>query len=200
VSEYVNWLSTLIESSELQACDDEGLVERARAGDSAAFGELVRRHERAALRVAAVVSGSTSDALDIAQEGFVKAYKNMASYRASGSVRSWMLRIVANEAKNHVRGRVRRLSREDDHAGLQLRVAHGADVSVVEQTEHEELVRALAQLRDADRAVLGCRFVAELSEAETAAVLGVAAGTVKSRTSRALSRLRTELGGGRDGY
>lgn len=174
-------------------------MDRARAGESVAFGELVRRHQRAALRVAAVVSGSTAEAFDISQEGFVKAYQSTASYRGTGSVRSWMLRIVANEAKNEVRGRLRRLSRNDRHAGLQLRVADGADEPAVERIEHEELATALAKLRDADRAVLGCRFVAELSEAETATVLGIAVGTVKSRTSRALHRLRTQMEGGSDG-
>jgi RNA polymerase sigma factor (sigma-70 family) len=190
----------LIESTDLETCSDDKLMVRARAGESAAFGELVRRHQRAALRVAAVVSGSTAEAFDISQEGLVKAYQSTASYRGTGSVRSWMLRIVANEAKNEVRGRVRRLSRNDRHAGLQLRVADGVDDSVVERIEHEELITALAKLRDEDRAVLGCRFVAELSEAETATVLGIAPGTVKSRTSRALRRLRTQMEGGSDGF
>lgn len=189
----------MIESTDLETCSDDELMNRARAGETVAFGELVRRHERAALRVAAVVSGSTAEAFDICQEGFVKAYQSTASYRGTGSVRSWLLRIVANEAKNEVRGRVRRLSRDDRHAGLQLRAADGVEVSVVERSEHEELVNALATLRDEDRAVLGCRFVTELSEAETASVLGLARGTVKSRTSRALGRLRTQLGGDFDG-
>jgi RNA polymerase sigma factor (sigma-70 family) len=146
------------------------------------------------LRVAAVVSGSTAEAFDICQEGFVKAYQSTASYRGMGSVRSWLLRIVANQAKNEVRGRVRRVSRDDRHAGLQLRVADGVEVSVAERAEREELALALAQLSDDDREVLGCRFVAELSAAETAVVLGIAPGTVKSRTSRALGRLRTQMG------
>ena len=178
---------------------DDELMGRACAGASVAFEELVRRHQRAALRVAAVVSGSTAEAHDIAQEGFVKAYQSTASYRGTGSVRSWLLRIVANQAKNEVRSRVRRLSRDDRHARLELRVADGVEVTVVERAEQEELVVALAHLRDEDRAVLGCRFLAELSEAETATVLGIAPGTVKSRTSRALDRLRTQMGDDSDG-
>lgn len=195
----MEWLPNLMGSVDLSACTDDELMVRARDGESVAFGELVRRHQRAALRVAAVVSGSTVEAFDICQEGFVRAYQGVASYRGTGSVRSWLLRVVANEAKNEVRGRMRRVSRDDRHAGLQLRTADGVDVSVVERAEEEELVTALAQLRDTDREVLGCRFVAELSEAETAVVLGIASGTVKSRTSRALDRLRIELGGDRDG-
>jgi len=173
--------------------DDDELVARALTGDRQAFGELVARHQRAALRVAAVISGSTEEANDIVQDAMVKAYGSLASHRGQGSVRSWMLRIVANEAKNHVRGRVRRLRRDDRHAGLQLRVTQDAAVDALSSVDRQRLAAALASLPANDRAVLGCRFVADLSEAETAAILGVASGTVKSRTSRALARLRSEL-------
>ena len=180
---------------DLTVYDDEELVARVRSGDRAAFGALVGRHQRAVLRVAAVISGSTEEANDIVQDAMVKAYRGVGSYRGTSSVRSWMLRVVANEAKNNVRGRVRRLRRDDRAAGRELRVATGADSAAFDHLEHEELARALGRLGANDRAVLGCRFVADLSEAETASVLGVALGTVKSRTSRALDRLRLELGG-----
>ena len=180
---------------DLTVFDDDELVARVRSGDRDAFGALVGRHQRAALRVAAVISGSTEEANDIVQDAMVKAYRGLDSYRGTSPVRSWMLRVVANEAKNHVRGRVRRLRRDDRVAGRELRIITGADAAVIDRLEHEELARALGRLGTNDRAVLGCRFVADLSEAETAAVLGVARGTVKSRTSRALDRLRAELEG-----
>lgn len=180
-------------SPDVTECDDDVLVERARSGDRVAFGELVRRHQRAALRVAAVISGSTEEANDIVQNAFVGAHQGLSTFRATGSVRSWMLRVVANEAKNHVRGKVRRLHRDDRHAGLQIRVEAGADVEALEHVERAALAAALARLNTDDRQVLGCRFLADLSEAETASVLGIAKGTVKSRTSRALTRLRAVL-------
>jgi RNA polymerase sigma-70 factor (ECF subfamily) len=173
--------------------DDDALAARARDGDTAAFGEIVRRHQRAALRVAAVISGSTDDARDIVQDAMVKAYRSSASHRGDGAVRSWLLRIVANEAKNHVRSRVRRLRRDDRHAGLDLRVSPPAEEPALDRIDHAALATALGRLRRDDRAVLGCRFVAGLSEAETAEVLGLPTGTVKSRSSRALGRLRTLL-------
>ncbi len=173
--------------------DDDRLAARARTGDRAAFGELVRRHQAAALRVAAVISGSTEEANDIVQDAMVKAHRHLASHRGGGTVRSWMLRIVANEAKNHVRGRARRRRRDDRHAARELRFADGVDTDAIAAVERRELAAALARLRPDDRAVLGCRFVADLSERETADVLGLAVGTVKSRTSRALDRLRAEL-------
>lgn len=176
--------------------DDDVLMARARSGDRAAFGELVRRHQRAALRVAAVISGSTEEARDIVQDAMVSVHRNLATHRGDGSVRSWMLRIVANEAKNHVRSRVRRLRRDDRHAALELVTDAGVDESVIDRDERAALAAAFGRLRRQDREVLGCRFAADLSEAETAEVLGVPRGTVKSRTARALDRLRDELGDG----
>jgi RNA polymerase sigma-70 factor, ECF subfamily len=178
---------------DLTVFDDDELVARVRSGDRDAFGALVRRHQRAALRVAAVIGGSTEEANDIVQDAMVKVHRSIGTHRGSGSVRSWMLRVVANEAKNHVRSRVRRLGRDDRATRRELRVAAGSDAAALARLEHEDLARALGRLGSNDRAVLGCRFVADLSEEETATVLGVAKGTVKSRTSRALERLRTEL-------
>jgi RNA polymerase sigma factor (sigma-70 family) len=179
--------------ADMTECDDAELLARSRRGDAAAFGELVRRHQRAALRLAAVIGGSTEEAKDIVQDAFVRVHANLDSYRGSGSVRSWMLRVVANDAKNHVRSRVRRLRRDDRHARLDVSSAEGADAAAQRTWEHEALVAALQRLSGDDRDVLGSRFVAELTEAETAEVLGIALGTVKSRTSRALGRLQHEF-------
>ena len=85
------------------------------------------------------------------------------------------------------------MRRDDRHARLSLSVTEGADVAVERRSEHEALIAALQRLSRDDRDVLGSRFVAELSEAETAEVLGIALGTVKSRTSRALGRLHHEF-------
>jgi RNA polymerase sigma-70 factor (ECF subfamily) len=183
--------------SDLHVLDDDALVARARVGDAAAYGELVRRHQRAALRVAAVVGGSTEEASDIVQDAFVAAHRGLHTYRGTGSVRSWMLRVVANQARNSARARGRRRRRDDRYAGLALRTDVGPDDAVVLIAEHELVASALARLSTDDRAVLGCRFVAGLSEQETADVLGVPLGTVKSRTSRALARLRAGLDGDR---
>ena len=180
-------------SADLTECDDVALLARARDNDRLAFGELIRRHQYSALRVAAVISGSTEEAKDIVQDAFVNVHRKLGSYRGTGSVRSWLLRVVANQAKNHVRGRIRRIRREDRHAGLILRVEEGADLAAGRHMENITVAAALEKLPPDDREVLGCRFVAELSEAETAEVLDVPIGTVKSRTSRALVKLQLEL-------
>ncbi len=178
---------------DLRDCDDRLLLSRSLDGDVDAFGELVRRHQRAALRLAAVIIGSTEEANDIVQDAFVKTHTRLSSYRARGSVRSWMLRIVANEAKNHGRGRARRRRRDDRDVRMTRTLSPGADVEAIRRLDQDAAMHALRRLGDSDRDVLSCRFVVGLDEAETAAVLDLPRGTVKSRTSRALGRLRASL-------
>jgi RNA polymerase sigma-70 factor (ECF subfamily) len=118
----------------------------------------------------------------------------MPRFRPGAPFRPWMLRIVANEARNRGRSARRR-------EGLALRVAasepgpvsRSPEPSVIERTEAEALVLALERLPERDRLVIAYRYLLELSEAETAALLGVRVGTVKSRLSRALVRMRDDL-------
>ena len=157
----------------------------------------MRRHQTAALRLAAGVCGSTEEARDIVQDAIVKGHRTLGQYRGEASVRSWLLRIVANDAKNAVRARARRRGREDRYEAMQLVGTTGVDPvaeRVVVDAEAADLIAALAALDERDREVLACRFVAGLTEQETAATLGVPSGTVKSRTSRALARARAVLG------
>lgn len=178
---------------ELSRLDDDELIDRARAGSRDAYGELMRRHQAAAVRLASVICGSVDDAHDVVQDGFLQAYRRLGTYRGEGEVRSWLLRIVANGAKNHVRGRIRRLRRDDRDSRMAIRVNDSAEYVASQHLEHEELAAALRRLRADDRAILACRYIAGLGERETAVVLDLAGGTVKSRTSRALARLSQEL-------
>lgn len=182
-----------MDHTRLARFDDVSLLARAIDGDLDAYGELLARHQRAALRVAAVICGSTDDAGDIVQDAFVELYARLHTYRGTGSVRSWMLRVVANRAKNHVRGDARRRRRDDRDARLTVRIDDGADELAERRLEDEQLAVALGRLSARDREVLGCRFVVGLSEVETARTLGIPLGTVKSRAARALGRLAHEL-------
>lgn len=182
---------------EVRRASDDELVRRALSGDRAAYGELVRRHQAAALRLAAGICGSTEEARDIVQEALVKGYRSLGGFRGDASVRSWLLRIVANDAKNSVRARVRRIGREERYEVLHRPVDGDRDVvgdEVAGRAEAARLLALLGRLDDRDREILACRFLAGLSEADTAAALGIPAGTVKSRASRALDRARALLG------
>ena len=134
----------------------------------------------------------TADAPDVTQEAFVKAWRALGRFRPGAPFRPWLLAIVANEARNARRSAGRR-------AALATRATdpHGSTASteelVLTAEDRDRLLRALEQLAPIDRDVVSCRYLADLSERETAAVLGCRPGTVKSRLSRALDRLRTLL-------
>jgi RNA polymerase sigma-70 factor (ECF subfamily) len=152
-------------------------------------------HQAIAFRVALVVAGDRGDAEEAVQDGFVKAYRALDRFRERAPFRPWLLRIVANEARNRRRSAGRR-------AGLVLRAAEAAasgdaasspEAAALSHARRAELLAALGSLDERDREVLVHRFLLALGEEETAAALGIRRGTVKSRTSRALERLRPAL-------
>ncbi len=124
----------------------------------------------------------------------MKVHRSLAKLADPAMLRPWMLRIVANEAKNHLRGRARRSQREQRYGSWVVTAAPDPEVSVLDAEDAHGLGVALGRLGARDRQVLAYRYFAGLSEAETALALDVAAGTVKSRTARALARLRAEMG------
>jgi RNA polymerase sigma factor (sigma-70 family) len=173
------------------------LVERARGGDTPAYAALVRGHEEIAFRTAYLITGNAADAEDAAQEGFVKAYRALRRFRTGEPLRPWLLTIVANEARNRRRSTGRRAALALRAAGEERpsgEAAPSPEAALLAGERRATLLEALGRLRDDDRTVIGCRYLLELSEAETAAALGVRPGTVKSRLSRSLERLRAELG------
>jgi RNA polymerase sigma-70 factor (ECF subfamily) len=149
---------------------------------------LVREHQHIAFRTALLITHSTAEAEDAAQEGFVKAWRAMPRFRRGAPFRPWLLKIVANEARNRRRtaGRQAALA---ERAGLPL-WEPSAEGAALAHAEGERVVAALRALREEDRLAIACRFFLDLSEEETAAALGWRRGTVKSRLSRAMGRLR----------
>ena len=173
------------------------LVERARKGDGTAYATLVRDHEETAFRIAYVICGNAADAEEAAQEAFVKAYRALGRFRSGEPLRPWLLAIVANEARNRRRSAGRRAAlvlRAAGEGRPSGEAAPSPEAALLAGERRSQLLAALSTLNERDRTVVACRYLLELSEAETAAALGVRPGTVKSRLSRALDRLREEVG------
>ena len=172
----------------------DGLVERARTGDEAAFSELVQRHGPYAHRVAYLITRSADDADDALQDGTVKAYYALERFRRGAPFRPWYVTIVANEARNRARSSRRRV-------GLQLRLRSEVDPPPAGPADQADIDARRRAVRDAVdalperyRQAVALRHLMGMSERDTAAALGVRPGTVKSRISRGLERLRTSLG------
>jgi len=175
--------------------DDSSLVSRAQRGDEAAYEEIVQLYQQVAFRTAYVITGSAADAEDAAQEGFVRAYRAIGRFRRGAPLRPWLLRIVANEARNRVRSSGRRHQ-------LELRLSEGfrpgdaaqsPEAVAVASDERRRLLAMVSALGEEDRLVIASRYLLELNGEETAAALGIPEGTVKSRLSRALDRLRSRV-------
>jgi RNA polymerase sigma factor (sigma-70 family) len=164
-----------------------------RGGDRDAYAELVTRHAQVAIRTAALL-GAGDDAEDVEQEAFVNAYAALDRFRPGAPFRPWLLRIVANETRNLHRASGRRANRErraweQSQPLLLARPDDPAD-PLLSAERQVALVRGLDRLSPEQRQVVTCRYLLDLDEAETVAVLGWPRGTVKSRLSRALARLR----------
>ena len=174
--------------------EDAELVERATDGDVRAYEELVGRYRDLAFRTARIVTRSSADAEDAAQEAFVKAYYALPRFRRGSPFKPWILRIVANEAKNRVRSSKRREALAVRAAAAESGgAAPSPEAAALDREAAAGLVQALERLSERDRLVIAYRYLFELSELETAEALDVRPGTVKSRLSRAMDRLRKEL-------
>ena len=174
---------------------DAALVGRARAGDHQAFAEIVRRYQGKALRVAWSICQSTQEAEDAVQEAFISAYRSLDRFRDGAALSPWLMRIVANSARNRRRSAGRWRRTQERHRVTESIISEPAELEALAGVTAAGLLDALGRLGQRDREVLGCRFMAGLNESETAEAIGCPAGTVKSRTARALGRLRVELAG-----
>jgi RNA polymerase sigma-70 factor (ECF subfamily) len=172
------------------------VVGRPLPDDASTYEELVRRHAQIAFRTAFLITGSAADAEEVTQDAFVKAHRALGRFRPGAPFRPWLLKIVANEARNRRRAAGRReeltlrAGRESPSGGA----APPPERALLAAEERSVLLRALESLEERDRLVIACRYLLDLTESETAAALGCRRGTVKSRLSRALERLRDAEG------
>jgi RNA polymerase sigma-70 factor (ECF subfamily) len=151
---------------------------------------LVQTHQAAVFRLAYLLLGDADEAADIAQEAFIRAYRSLRRFDESRPLRPWLLRIASNLSRNRRRslGRyfaaLQRLGRTDvsNHPDIEAEAGR--------QRDARALWQAVQRLHSSDQQIVYLRYFLELSVDETAAVLEIAPGTVKSRLHRALRRLR----------
>ena len=180
----------------MEAGDEASLVLAAQGGDQAAFGDLVRRYQRAVYRLAYGLTRNPSDADDLAQETFVRAYRAVGRFRAGEPLYPWLSRITINLAFSLFRRRKRRPETPLEpllEAGRQW-AANDDPAEDAAWREYERMLgEALAELSEEHRVVLVLRVIEELSYEEIAGALSVPIGTVMSRLARARGQLKTRL-------
>ncbi|MEU4132315.1 RNA polymerase sigma factor [Streptomyces wuyuanensis] len=182
----------------LTVVDEAAVIARVRSGEPEAYAELVRAYTPVALR-AAVACGAGSDAEDVVQSAFFKAYRSLGRFREGSPFRPWLLRIVVNETRNTVRSAVRMRELAGREAillgGAEPLIPDVADpaAAAVAGERRGRLLAALDELGEEHRQVVIHRYLLELDESETARALGWPRGTVKSRLNRALRKLERLL-------
>jgi RNA polymerase sigma-70 factor, ECF subfamily len=177
--------------------DEAELLERARKGDSEAFGVLVERYQRRVANVALAVVHNQDDALELAQETFVRAYENLDKFESRSSFSTWLYRIAANLAIDFWRREGRHVVLRGEDAENELRrmpTERGDSYKAASRSElSARLSNALEELTPEHRAVILLREVEGLSYDEISEVLQIPRGTVMSRLHYARTHLRTLL-------
>jgi RNA polymerase sigma-70 factor (ECF subfamily) len=160
-------------------------------GDSEAFGVLVRRHQDRLWAVALRTTGNPDDAADALQDALVSAFRRAGSFRGDAQVTTWLHRIVVNACLDLLRRRTAKATQpipDDDRTPALSETTGPSDVSDVTE-RRADVMAALGQLPDEQRAALVLVDMEGYSVDEVAAILDCAPGTVKSRCSRGRARL-----------
>jgi len=192
----------------IDPASDLALVARARAGDSMAFDTLVERHQGKVYGLALRLSGNPSDAEEILQDTFLQVYRNLHQFREEAKFSTWLYRVATNSALMHGRTRRRHraeplegyLPRFDETGGFadgtaaDFERAARADELLERKELAQRALEAVDQLSELYKTVFVLRDIEGLSTEETAEVLGVDPGAVRTRLHRARLMLRGYLG------
>lgn len=163
------------------------IVERAASGDEVAFARLIDEHHGPMVRAAYVVVGDVELAREAAQNAWTIAWKRLPTLRQPERVRSWLVAISANEARQLIRRAKRRQIVEISDRPPEPASDPADWIDVV------DLERALARLKPDERSLLALRYVSGLDSTDIAEQLGMSASGVRSRLSRLVERLRKDL-------
>lgn len=190
--------------------DESTLIRHAANGDAAAWEPLVLAHQEAVFRLSYLLLGDPDDAEDNAQETFLRAWNHLKRFDTARPLRPWLLSIASNLASNRRRSVGRYLSALTRAFRNEPAFSASIEERSTRQMEASHLWKAVQTLGVPDQQIVYLRYFLDLSVAETAEVLKIAEGTVKSRLSRALERLReiirqdfpvlTEPGDGPEGH
>jgi RNA polymerase sigma-70 factor, ECF subfamily len=177
------------------------LIQRCNAGDEAACAELVNLHQRMVFSLALHLLGDRDEALDLSQEVFLRVFRTLASFRGQSALRTWIYRIVINQARNRQRWWRRR--HKSDQISLDEHLQHCGDLPSESEIAPDRLLasketaaklwQAMDRLPFDQRTAIILREIDGLRYDEIAFSLGIAVGTVKSRLTRARHALRAEL-------
>lgn len=184
----------------LNADDEAPLIAEARNGSSVAIEQLVGRYERRVFRLAQNITGNHEDAEEVVQNAFVKAFRNLASFRGDSRFYTWLVRITLNEALMKIRGqRFNSVSVDDtkdaeDHMPRELEDWGPNPEQRYSQEELRRILEAsIGELAPGYRIVFQLRDVEGLTTEETARAVGLSVAAVKSRLARARAQLRDSL-------
>lgn len=170
--------------------DETTLVRHATNGDAAAWEPLVLAHQEAVFRLCYLLLGDPDDAEDVAQETFLRAWNHLKRFDPARPLRPWLLSIASNLASNRRRSASRYVSALMRAFRNEPAVSTSIEERSAQHMEARDLWKAVQNLSMQDQQIVYLRYFLELSVAETAQSLNVPEGTVKSRLSRALDRLR----------
>lgn len=180
---------------------DQILVERVQRGDKKAFDVLVLRYQHKIVKLVLRYIRDSSEALDVAQEAFLKAYRALPNFRGDSAFYTWMYRIAINTAKNHLVSSARRpqemdLANEDgeeiSHESLQKELETPESVLLTDEIKRT-ILRVIEDLPEDLRTAITLREVEGLSYEDIAAVMDCPIGTVRSRIFRAREAIDREL-------
>ena len=170
--------------------DESTLVRDAAHGDAMAWEPLVLAHQEAVFRLSYLLLGDPDEAEDVAQETFLRAWHHLQRFDATRPLRPWLLSIASNLASNRRRSAGRYLAALTRAFHNETTSSSNIEEKSAQHIEANDLWKAVRTLSMPDQQIIYLRYFLDLSIVETAQALSVAEGTVKSRLSRALERLR----------
>ncbi|MCG2711798.1 MAG: sigma-70 family RNA polymerase sigma factor [Candidatus Omnitrophica bacterium] len=178
--------------------DNKDIILKAQEGDMFAFRVLVDVHKEQAVRIAYAITGNLADAQDVAQEAFIRIYKNINSFRFDSRFSTWLYRIVVNLGHDLLRKRKRLkvvFDNDNDARQVQIKDEKGADPGkkLLSVELKAKIEAALTSLPEKQRIVFSLKYKKDMKIREIAQLMGVSVSTVKMHLFRAIDKMQKKL-------